>query len=64
MVCREATRYRFQDGKWEQGSSARAVSTEDDQAIITGYAAGKVEIRTVPRRQVYIGGVPVGEPFE
>jgi hypothetical protein len=54
----------LKDGKWEQGHSSRAPRTEDDQAVVAGYAAGKVEIRTVPRRQVYIGGVPVGDPFE
>ena len=26
--------------------------------------AGKVEVRTVPRRQLFIGDEPVGEPFE
>jgi hypothetical protein len=27
-------------------------------------AAGQVEIRTVERRQVFVGGEPVGQPFE
>ncbi|WP_233503503.1 DUF4153 domain-containing protein [Sphingomonas psychrotolerans] len=64
IACRDGIRYRLEDGKWEQGSSLRATGAEDDQAISAGYAAGKVEIRTVPRRQVYVGGVPVGDPFE
>lgn len=64
IACRDGIRFRLENGKWEQGSSARAVSAEDDRAISDGYAAGDIEIRTVPRRQVYVGGVPVGEPFE
>nr|WP_294814079.1 DUF4153 domain-containing protein [uncultured Sphingomonas sp.] len=64
IACRDGVRYRLENGKWEQGSSPRAKGAQDDQAISDGYAAGQIEIRTVPRRQVYIGGVPVGEPFE
>lgn len=64
MACRDGIRYRLEGGKWEQGSSLRAASAADDQTISSGYAAGKVEIRTVPRRQVFVGGVPVGDPFE
>ncbi|MBX3595202.1 DUF4153 domain-containing protein [Sphingomonas sp.] len=36
----------------------------DRAAIRSGYRDGKVEIRTVPRQQVFVGGVPVGDPFE
>ena len=28
------------------------------------YKAGQVEVRPVQGRQLYVGGVPVGEPFE
>lgn len=64
ILCRDGVRYRYTEGQWEQGASGRAPTAEEDSMIIAGYAAGKVEIRTVPRRQVYIGGVPVGDPFE
>ena len=64
IACRDGARYRLADGKWDQDTSGRAPTPEEDRAIVAGYAAGKVEIRTVPRRQVYVGGVPVGAPFE
>ena len=64
IACREGVRYRYAEGKWEQDTSGRAPRLEEERAIVSGYAAGKVEIRTVPRRQVYVGGVPVGDPFE
>ena len=33
-------------------------------ALRTGLAASALEVRTVPRRQLFVGGVPVGDPFE
>lgn len=41
----------------EPGAARRA-------AVKAGLDSGDVEVRIVPRRQVFIGGVPVGEPFE
>jgi hypothetical protein len=64
IACRDGIHFRLEDGKWEQGSASRAASAGEDQAITAGYATGKVEIRTVPRRQLYVGGVPVGDSFE
>jgi hypothetical protein len=63
-LCRDGERYRFEAGKWAKATTERTESADEKQAIATGFAAGKVEIRTVPRRQAYVGGVPVGEPFE
>ncbi|WP_404333425.1 DUF4153 domain-containing protein [Sphingomonas sp. MMS12-HWE2-04] len=62
--CRSGDRYRFADGKWAAMSEARVLAPQDLEAVVSGYSAGKVEIRTVPRRQTYVGGIPVGEPFE
>ena len=62
--CHAGTLYRFEEGKWEQGPARSAATAAELQAIMQGYRAGKVEIRTVPRRQAFIGGVPVGDPFE
>lgn len=33
-------------------------------AMKAALAAGKVEVRPVAARQVFVGGVPVGDPFE
>ena len=60
----EGERYRFEAGKWAKASRERTEPADEKQAIAAGFAAGKVEIRTVPRRQAYVGGVPVGDPFE
>ncbi|NIJ18898.1 MFS family permease [Sphingomonas naasensis] len=60
--CRPGQRFRLNDGKWLVAS--RAVTAPEFAAMARGYAEGKVEIRTVPRRQAYVGGVPVGDPFE
>ncbi|QNQ10907.1 DUF4153 domain-containing protein [Sphingomonas alpina] len=57
---------------WQHGSEWRSVlggewrglSDAQQAALKRGAAAGSFEIRTVPRRQVFVGGVPVGEPFE
>lgn len=39
-------------------------SADRDRAESEAIAAGKVDIREVRRRQVYVGGKPVGAPFE
>ena len=50
--------------------SAQPLAPDSDKteaeraAALAGYKSGKIEIRTVPRRQVFVGDVPVGEPFE
>jgi hypothetical protein len=54
-----------------EGSEWREVETEPsprDEALarrlVDAVRAGQVEIRTVPRRQVFIAGRPVGDAFE
>jgi hypothetical protein len=62
--CRGGTPYRLDGEKWQLGSSSPAFNQDELGAMAAGYAAGNIEIRTVTRRQVHIGGVPVGDPFE
>lgn len=62
--CREGERFRLGDGKWQVASATRLSTVDELSTIAAAYAEGKVEIRTVPRRQAYVGGVPVGDPFE
>ncbi|TPG49483.1 DUF4153 domain-containing protein [Sphingomonas glacialis] len=61
-----ASRYRRTGDEWARlDDNARAPLTPPERAALkTGAAAGKVEIRAVPARRVFVGGVPVGDPFE
>jgi hypothetical protein len=64
QICSEGQRFRLDGGKWQVAPASRMVTAEELGAIASSYAAGGIEIRTVPRRQTYVGGIPVGEPFE
>ncbi|GGA38564.1 DUF4153 domain-containing protein [Sphingomonas psychrolutea] len=58
-------RYRLTAGIWGKVEGAVAPRSPAERAALkAGDAAGKVEIRPVPARRVFIGGVPVGDPFE
>lgn len=59
-------RYASVEGRWEPSGDARPVKLDRRQrgALIAAFASGQVEVRTVPRRQVFVGGVPIGQPFE
>lgn len=61
-----ASRYRRTGDEWVRlDENARAPLTPPERAALkAGAAAGKVEIRAVPARRVFVGGVPVGDPFE
>ena len=57
------------DGAWTAGRNrfAPIQPTGDGEALkaqIRSLPSAPVEIRTVQRRQAYLGGQPVGEPFE
>lgn len=53
------------DGKkWRKSAAPAVRSKVARDAVAAGLARGDVEIRPVERRQVFIGGVPVGEAFE
>lgn len=58
-------RLRNDGREWRMADGGGGAMTATERAQLKqGLAGGTVEVRTVPRRQVYIGGVPVGEPFE
>lgn len=61
-----AARYQRTGNTWERlDENAQAPLTPAERAALkAGDAAGKVEIRSVPARRVFVGGVPVGDPFE
>ena len=60
-VAPAVTRYAYRDGRW-----ASDYSRAEDNAIdgsMQALADGRVEIRDVTRRQVFVGGRPVGDVF-
>ena len=61
-----AARYRRTGDAWARvDDDARLPLTPAERAALkAGDAAGRVEIRAVPARRVFVGGVPVGDPFE
>lgn len=63
MDCVGGTRFMLSAGKWVQPSKAELTSAEQ-AAASDAYKSGKIEIRAVPRRQLFVGGVPVGDPFD
>jgi hypothetical protein len=67
-VCRSTLsgRYLLDKGKWidMDDRETPALSDAEKAAKAAAYRAGQVEIRKVERRQVFVGGVPAGEPFE
>jgi hypothetical protein len=63
--CLNASRFVMTDGKWDTPDYPTKLGDERQRsAAAAGYKAGQIEVRTVPARQVFIGGVPVGWPFE
>jgi len=64
-VCLSPRRFVHNGDGWKRATTPDTIATNSErQAAIAAYTAGQVEIRTVPRRQVFVGGVPVGDPFE
>lgn len=57
------TRYRLAGGKWTDVANESSGGAEPAQTDAP-YKAGKIEVRKVERRQVFIGDQPVGDPFE
>jgi hypothetical protein len=63
--CRHCHIYLFEaqaDGTWVQRVPALPIATSSAPPPDT--AAGRVEVRKVERQQLFVGGRPVGEPFE
>tara|TARA_R110000782_G_scaffold167129_4_gene259138 strand:- start:24817 stop:26523 length:1707 start_codon:yes stop_codon:yes gene_type:complete len=56
---------RLENGAWaEDNRPTPVIGKEDAQKMNEAFARGKVEIRSVPRQQVFIDGKPVGDAFE
>ena len=65
-TCVNPDRYVLKEGKWAAARSSPSSHPDAARRVLldAAFAAGTIEVRTVPRRQAYIGGIPVGEPFE
>jgi hypothetical protein len=62
-MCRNPIRIESTDGKW-RFVETRVLDSAKNSALSDGYRDGRIEVRPVQRRQVFVGGVPVGDPFE
>lgn len=64
--CVDPTHIRLRNAQWEiwNPSDITERTESEIRAVGQGYRAGQVEVRPVQRRQVFVGGVPVGDPFE
>lgn len=58
----DVTRLKRVTGNWERDYGAE--SANDPKAVANSLAKGDVTIREIKRRQVFVGGQPVGQPFE
>jgi len=69
LTCHDITHFRRVGDKWRQEpfipdpAGEQAVKAKR-LMLERGYSEGKVEVRIVESRQLFIGGVPVGDPFE
>jgi hypothetical protein len=65
-ACRAAMQILYRDGDvWNnRPPSGAPVTKEVKQQVDQAWAKGEAEIRPVTRRQVYVGGQPVGDVFE
>jgi len=63
--CRPA-RFELINGAWRlrRGDERPAIDEAQFEKLKAALAAGRVEIRPVTVRRVFVGDVPVGEPFE
>ncbi|RYY22593.1 MAG: DUF4153 domain-containing protein [Sphingomonadales bacterium] len=57
------------DGKWQNANEmVRTVKGNPDKGAVKAqaeaYVAGQIEVRPVERKQVFVGGKAVGDPFE
>lgn len=58
-------RYRLVGDAWTMvGSTGLPLTDAQRTALKAGDAANRIEVRTVPARRVFVGGVAVGDPFE
>lgn len=59
-------RITLSNGEWKivERNLAPPMALAERQRLAAAFARGQVDIRPVQRRQLFVGGVPVGEPFE
>jgi hypothetical protein len=62
--CANYSRYALHDGQWlGRVDQPDQPDPKTEARRGAGYKAGQIEVRTVQAHQVYVGGVPVGDPF-
>ncbi|MBA4762281.1 DUF4153 domain-containing protein [Sphingomonas sp.] len=66
LSCTAPRRFVAASGKWTEAEANELGrrSDADRAAAEQGFKSGTIEVRPVQRRQVFVGGVPVGDPFE
>ena len=66
LSCTAPRRFVAVSGKWAEAEANELArrSDADRAAAEQSFKSGAIEIRPVQRRQVFVGGVPVGDPFE
>lgn len=52
------------DGKWTANAPLGPRTRTADEGQATAIETGRIEIRSIERRQLFLDGKPVGEPFE
>ncbi len=59
-------RIALSNGEWKivERNLAPPMALADRQRFAAAFARGQIDIRPVQRRQLFVGGVPVGEAFE
>ncbi|WP_188055711.1 DUF4153 domain-containing protein [Sphingosinithalassobacter sp. CS137] len=64
--CAAPRHFALREGNWQVTNPADATdaSPAAQAARAQGYARGDIEVRTVTRRQLFVGGQPVGKAFE
>lgn len=66
FYCGSPQRLVQKGGRWIGVEDAVAAGKDDSEraALAKAYQSGQIEVRPVQRRQVFVGDVPVGDPFE
>ncbi|WP_169805542.1 DUF4153 domain-containing protein [Novosphingobium rosa] len=59
-----STLYRFDGKVWAGVHQRPSLTKAEDDRVAQGLKTGKVEVRRVERRQVYVDGIPQGVDFE
>ncbi|MCW3848456.1 DUF4153 domain-containing protein [Sphingomonas sp. LB-2] len=62
-IAQSPQRYVVLGGKWVQAPPGWQLDDAARAKAGAGYRTGQIEVRKVERRQVFVGGVPVGDAF-